>query len=281
MISFLEIANFVNILTDKNTIISFRTSLVFFNKGIINKIYKRLIKLLYPRATKIIINSREHKEYLIKELDIPLNKVQTIYNPIDLPLINKLKNTPINLPFSRNNNHKIFITIGRLDPQKHIPALVNSFKNLSPENILLIIGDGPEKNNLLNLIKKYDLNRQIFLLGKKKNVYKYLNIADYLIFSSQVEGFTNVLIEAMTCNLPIITSDFKTGAREIIDLNLKFNTKIEYPYYGPNGTSLSLVNFKKDFNKINFSKITQKQLELAKFKITKLIEQWKKLIEIT
>ena len=278
VISFLEIANFVNILADKNAIISFRISLNFFDKGTINRIYKILIKLLYPKAEKIVVNSRENKQDLIKKLDISPNKIQTIYNPIDLPLINKLKNNPVNLPFSKNSNHKIFITVGRLDSQKNISTLIKSFKNLSPENRLLIIGDGPEKNNLINLIQKYNLNKQVFLLGKKKNVYKYLNIADYFIFSSRAEGFPNVLIEAMACNLPIITSDFKTGAREIIDPNLKFDTKIKYPYYGPNGILLSLVNFEKDFSKINFSKITQKRLGLDEFKTNEIAEYWKDVL---
>ena len=60
IISFLEIANFVNILSHKNAIISFCTSIHFFNKGFIKKIHYILIKLLYPHAKKIIVNSKEN-----------------------------------------------------------------------------------------------------------------------------------------------------------------------------------------------------------------------------
>jgi N-acetylgalactosamine-N,N'-diacetylbacillosaminyl-diphospho-undecaprenol 4-alpha-N-acetylgalactosaminyltransferase len=50
----------------------------------------------------------------------------------------------------------------------------------------------------------------------QKNVFKYLNIADVFLYASEVEGFPNVLIEARELGLPIITSDFKSGAKEVI-----------------------------------------------------------------
>ncbi len=279
IISFLEIANFVNILSHKKAIISFRTTLSFFENTLFDKLYLVIIKKLYPKTKLIIVNSQENKLDLAKKLNIPLNKITTIYNPIDLKQIENLKNKSPKLPFTRKDKQKIFITIGRLDKQKNISTLIKTFQNLSPENILLIIGDGPERLNLENLIKQYSLTRQIFLLGRQKNVYKYLNVADYFIFSSQVEGFPNVLIEAMACNLPIITTDFKTGAREMIDPKLNFTEKIKYPYYGSNGVLLSLNNFKKDFQKIDFNQLQQKQIGIEKFELRKVIQNWNTLLE--
>lgn len=278
IISLLEIANFVNIISNKQAIVSFRTSLVFFNKGLINKIYRFLINFLYPRAQKIIVNSEENRQDLSQQLNISLDKIRTIYNPINISQIKQSKNKFAKLPFQRTTNHKIFITVGRLNQQKNLPALLKTFQNISPNNILLIVGEGPERNNLENFIKKHNLQKQIFLLGRQKNVYKYLNIADYFIFSSKAEGFPNVLIEAMACNLPIITSDFKTGAREIIDPDLTFQKKIKYPHYGPNGILLSLENFTNDFQKIDFKKLNQKKIGFEKFALEKVITEWKKLI---
>lgn len=274
IVSFLEIANFVNILTNKQAIVSFRISLVFFNKGFINKIYRFLINSLYPKAQKIIVNSEENRQDLSQQLNISLDKIRTIYNPINISQIKQSKNKFAKLPFQRTTNHKIFITVGRLNQQKNLPALLKTFQNISPNNILLIVGEGPERNNLENFIKKHNLQKQIFLLGRQKNVYKYLNIADYFIFSSKAEGFPNVLIEAMACNLPIITSDFKTGAREIIDPDLSFQEKIKYPHYGPNGALLSLENFENDFQKINFEKLNQEKISLERFKMENVIKKW-------
>ena len=274
IISFLEIANFVNILVNKNAIISFRTSLSFFEKSISGRIYTMAIKLLYPRAQKIIVNSKENKLNLITHLNLPQEKVVTIYNPVNITQLVRLKNKPLKLPFAKKTDQKIFITIGRMDKLKNISAIIESFKSQPVENILLIIGDGSERKNLQELIQKYNLKKQIFLLGRQKNVYKYLNTADYFIFASKVEGFPNVLIEAMACNLPIITSDFKTGAREIIDPNLNFNKKIKYPHYGPNGVLLSLSNLENDFQKVDLGKLIQQKIGFDKFKIDKIFEKW-------
>jgi len=277
-ISFLEIANFVNILSNKRAIISFRTSLHFFDSGSVNKVYKFLIKKLYPKAKKIIVNSKENKIELSEKLNIPQDKITTIYNPINTASMNEVKNKSVDLPFKQTSNHKIFITIGRLDTMKNISVIIKSFKKSSPGNILLIIGNGQEKANLENLIEKYNLKQQVFLLGCQKNVHTYLNTADYFIFASRVEGFPNVLIEAMACNLPIITSDFKTGARELIDSNLNFQDKIKYPHYGPNGALLSLNNFQKDFKKIDFKKLRQDQHKITKFNLKETIKAWSKVI---
>jgi N-acetylgalactosamine-N,N'-diacetylbacillosaminyl-diphospho-undecaprenol 4-alpha-N-acetylgalactosaminyltransferase len=279
IVSFLEIANFVNILTNKNAFISFRTSLSFFEKTFFGKIYILAIKFFYPRAKKIIVNSKENKIDLARKLNIPLEKITTIYNPINITKINSLKQKFLKLPFEKDASQKIFITIGRMDKLKNISTIINSFRKTSEKNILLIIGDGPEKTALKNLIIKNNLQSQVFLIGRKKNVYKYLNIADYFVFTSKTEGFPNVLLEAMACRLSIITSDFKTGAREVIDSNLKFTKKIKYPHYGPNGALLSVNNFEKDFQKIDFAKLKQKQIGLEKFTLKTIIKEWVDILQ--
>jgi N-acetylgalactosamine-N,N'-diacetylbacillosaminyl-diphospho-undecaprenol 4-alpha-N-acetylgalactosaminyltransferase len=278
-ISFLEISNFINILSNEFAIISFRTSLSFFNKDLFDNIYLFLIKKLYPKAEKIIVNSKENTTDLSNKLNISLSKIYTIYNPMDISKISNSKKQLIN--FSQFPQDKtIFITIGRLDKQKNIPILIKLFTTNSPQNaILLILGDGPEKDNLQKLIKDANLTKKVFLLGKIKNIFPYLKLSNYFIFSSKVEGFPNALIEAVFCNLPIITSDFKTGAREVIDEKLDYTQKIKYPYYGPNGVLLSIDNFITDFTKINFDKLHQNQQNIERFNIKNINNQWINIIE--
>ncbi len=273
IVSFLEIANFVNILVNRQAIISMRISPSFFQDGFIGHCYYFLIKKLYPNAKLIIVNSRENKQLVSQSLQLPDKKILVIYNPIfPVPKKSFLKSTT--LPLLEKKFSKIFITVGRLDKQKNISAIIRAFKRRKQTDALLIIGDGPERRSLEQLIAKHNLSKQVFLLGRKKNVYKYLNIADYFVFASKTEGFPNVLLEAMACRLPIITSDFKTGAREVIDPGLNFTKKIKYPYYGPNGALLSIDNFEKDFQKIDFVKLKQKQVRLEKFTPETIIEEW-------
>jgi N-acetylgalactosamine-N,N'-diacetylbacillosaminyl-diphospho-undecaprenol 4-alpha-N-acetylgalactosaminyltransferase len=279
IISSLELANFINILINKQAIVSFETSLYFFQKTLPAIIYKKCIYSLYPKSTLIKVNSKENKFDLAEKLSIPLDKIITIHNPINFQMIEKLKKEVPTLPFKPNFYKKIFITIGRLDSLKNISAIIRAFKRRKQTDALLIIGDGQERQSLEQLIAKHNLSKQVFLLGRKKNVYKYLNIADYFVFASKTEGFPNVLLEAMACHLPIITSDFKTGAREVIDPGLNFTKKIKYPYYGPNGALLSIDNFEKDFQKIDFVKLKQKQVGLEKFKLKKIVKQWENILQ--
>ncbi len=278
IISFLEISNFLNILTNKEAIISFRISLDFFTGSLIKKTYLLLIKKLYPKAQKIIVNSEENRVSLINKLNLKENQVKTIYNPIKKPDNIEKKDFSM-LPFSKQKTNKIFITVGRLHEQKNLFTLINAFKTLDEENILIILGDGPQKEELEKHIKTLNLSKQVFLLGQKKDIFIYLNLADYFVFSSRTEGFPNVLIEAMLCNLPIITSDFKTGAREVIDSELKFSDKIKYPYYGTNGVLLSLDNFVKDFQKVEFNKLHKTRNSLHKFELDNIIKEWEEIIK--
>ena len=78
------------------------------------------------------------------------------------------------------------------------------------------MGDGREKNNLEKLIRKYGLEKRVFLLGKVKNTKKiYLN-SDLFIHASHQEGFPNSIVEAINYNLPVICSNCKGGTKEII-----------------------------------------------------------------
>ncbi len=101
---------------------------------------------------------------------------------------------------------------------------------------LYIIGDGILRDKLQQQIKRLNLNDRVFLLGKKKNPYKYLSKADSFVFSSNREGFPNVLVEALACNLAIISTDCKSGPREILapdtDIDFQVQNRIELAEFG-------------------------------------------------
>lgn len=236
--SLLEISNFIHVLSKKNPTISFRTNILAF-RWLFGKIYKILIKILYPKAKKIIVNSAENRYDLAEFLDISKNKIEIIYNPIDKQKLNKLKLEKIWSEISKKLKwKKIFITVGSLRSLKHHNKIISGLKwvydNIYKERIYLIIWDWPEKKNLKNLVAKLWLEKNIIFLWKQKNVFKYLNIADTFLYASEVEWFPNVLLEAKELWLPIITSDFKSWAKEIIIGGYSKNiwNNIQYPYQG-------------------------------------------------
>lgn len=236
--SLLEIANFVHILAKKHAVISFRTHIHFFT-GILGYIQKMLIKRLYPKADKIIVNSMENKYDLTEYLHISEHKIEVMYNPIDKEKIDILKNEKIDdVVLQKIKNKKVFITTWRLIWQKHHKRIINALKvvydTVDKNWIYLIIGDWPEKSTLKKLVKDVWLQENVVFLWMQKNVFIYLNIADVFLYASEVEGFPNVLLEAKEMWLPILTSDFKSGAKEVILWEYTKNIwkNLKYPYQG-------------------------------------------------
>jgi glycosyltransferase involved in cell wall biosynthesis len=289
-VSFLEIANFVNILSNKKAIISFRINIIFFI-WIIWNIYKIFIIFFYPKSYKIIVNSEENRYDISEYLSLDINKIITIYNPINLSIIDNLKNKQIN-EFNIENfkNKKVFITIWRLVRQKNHNKIINSFRyiydNIDKSWIYLIVWDWPEYDNLKKLVLDYKLENNIIFLWSQKNVFKFLNISDYFVYASEVEWFPNVLIEAMGCWLPIITSDFKTGAKEIVLWKYEKKTwnDLKYPYCWPNWVLLDLNNFEAQFIELyklwKFEKLNKDYSSiLKKFDIDNIKDQWVDVLE--
>ena len=95
---------------------------------------------------------------------------------------------------------------------KSINILKNNF-NIK----LLLLGSGPEKYKINNLIIKLKLQKHIKILNFKKNPYPYIKKSDLFVLSSKYEGSPNVLLEAITLKKFVISSDCPTGPREILD----------------------------------------------------------------
>ena len=165
--------------------------------------------ILYNFSDKIISNSKGSGNSL-KKIFIKEKKIFPIYNPY-LKKINNKSNT---------KRHKYLLSVGRLTKQKDFKNLIISFsyiKNQIPNYKLIIIGDGHLKNELQNLIENLDLKKRVILTGWKKNLKTYYLNSKLFILNSLYEGFGNVLIDAINYELPIITTNCKSGPNEIID----------------------------------------------------------------
>lgn len=252
-ISFLEISNFVHVLARKNAVISFRTHISVFT-GIVWWVYIWCIRWLYPKAKKIIVNSLENKYDLAKYLDIPEHKIEVLYNPLDKEKIARDKLEPIeNRLIEKLVWKKVFITTGRLISTKHHEKIITwlsmIYHNINNNWIYLIIGDWPEKNKLQHLVQLEWLTDCIYFLWTQTNVFKYLQVADYFLYASSVEWFPNVLAEAKEIGIPIITSDFRSGAKEVIlgKYTKELSEHISYPCIGKYGILLNLEEFEQQF----------------------------------
>ena len=143
-------------------------------------------------------------------------KVKLLRDPvIECKEINEKKKYELDTEIKENT---FYLSIGRLTKQKNFDFLIKVFAKYVNDlkiNKLLIIGNGEEEENLRNLIKKYKMEDNIFLLGFKKNVYNYINKSTAIISVAEYEDPGFVLIESAYLKKKIITSLVKNGPLEM------------------------------------------------------------------
>ena len=130
-------------------------------------------------------------------------------NPISYDLEN-------NKPLSLSNRPKRIIAVGRIDPQKNFTMLVdafNIFHKSHPDYVLDIYGngEGEERIKLLDLIRKYDLSDCLSLKGFTHNIFEEYNKSLIYVSSSNYEGISNSIIEAMCSGLACVCTDCPCG----------------------------------------------------------------------
>lgn len=220
------------------------------------KIVFEVHKFLYSKADALVCVSQDMERIFIKEFNIKKN-ILTIPNMLDVKSSQELSRAKISKDLENIfSSGFIFINIGRLSEQKGQLFLIKSFKTVLEkynDSKLCIIGDSTLGNiyfekSLKKLVKDLNLNNHVFFLGNQTNIFPFLNKSHCFVFSSLWEGFGLVLLEALSCNLPIISTDCETGPKEILCPELDPSNEIEYPYYGKYGILTEPFNQKKSYD---------------------------------
>ena len=189
----------------------------FKNTFIKGKIIIFLANLLYENAEKIICNSKDLANEF-KKISKKKNVV-FIYNPTLKLNYQKLSKefTIKEKPFF-NKNKPILFSLGRLDEVKNQMMLLKAFNEVKKEIRcdVVLMGEGKTKKKLIKYAKEKKFNKNLYILNFKKNPFPYLLKSDLFILTSNYEGLPNVLIESMSLNKPIISTNSPTGPREIL-----------------------------------------------------------------
>jgi glycosyltransferase involved in cell wall biosynthesis len=181
-----------------------------------NFIKKKIFKTFFDLANCIIVNSRDFKEEFKKNFNI---KARCIYNPLNKKEIIKNSKEKINFSFFINYKYLKIINVARFLDQKDHMTLLKAMKLIKNKLKfrLLIIGEGKNKDKIINYIDKNNLSNNIKVLDYKKNPFKYMNLSDIFILSSIYEGLPNVLLEAICLKKFVISSNCPTGPAEILN----------------------------------------------------------------
>ena len=158
--------------------------------------------------------SQEATEALIAKGAFSKNNIMTVYNGIDLKKFEKNHDST-----DLDKNVLNIISVGRFNDQKDYPNLINAFAILKKNNNsaikLTIVGEGELRPQIESLIKEFNLDKDISLLGRRSDIPEVLSKADIFVLSSKFEGFGLVVAEAMACECYVVATD-SGGVAEVM-----------------------------------------------------------------
>ena len=175
-------------------------------------------RMLYKNTNQLIANSHGTKNYLCKEWGLDKQNVHVIHNGVNSNKIKSLAEDDCLFEWYKESL-PIINTIGRLSPQKNHACLIKAFSIVRErtQSRLVIIGEGPLRQSLEELARIVCVAEDTWFAGYQNNPYKFLARSTVFVLPSKWEGFPNVLLEAMVCRVPVISTDVDFGPREIID----------------------------------------------------------------
>jgi len=177
-----------------------------------------LVRWAYRRADAVVAVSGGVALDL-KGLLGPATPVQVIGNPVlaDHETLDPL--APPKHPWLADRQLKVVMSVSRLSVEKDIPTLMRAFAQLHaqrPQTRLLLLGEGPERAHLEALRAELGLSEVVQMPGRVQHPRQWLQHAAAFGLASHYEGFGNVLIEALSCGVPVVSTDCPVGPRDIL-----------------------------------------------------------------
>ena len=181
-------------------------------EGLSATVARHLIRIAYPLADRIIAVSSGVAQDLENTFGVRKDKIVTIDNPVDVARIEAASREQpafdVEGPYIAG--------VGRLTTVKNFALLIEAFRQSDYRGKLLIIGEGPERARLEQLVRDAQLEGRVLLRGHVDNPFPLVGRADIFVSTSNAEGFPNALVEAMALGVPVISTNCPSGPAEIL-----------------------------------------------------------------
>jgi glycosyltransferase involved in cell wall biosynthesis len=167
----------------------------------------------------VAISKGVQEDYLVGRLGVPRERVQVIYNPWIDPEFHQRRDEPVIQEWFREEGQPYIVAVGRLEPQKDFFTLLRAFHKVREARPirLLILGEGRERKALERTVREWGLEKDVRLPGFIPNPLPLVKGARLFVLSSIHEGLANVVIEALGCGVPVVSTDCPSGPAEILE----------------------------------------------------------------
>lgn len=182
------------------------------------RVVPSLYRALFPFAAGCIAVSEGVAGDVSAASFIPRDKISVIYNPTIGPGFAARLAEPATHPWFHDGGPPVFVTAGRLAPQKDHASLLHAFalhRRQAPCR-LMILGTGPLEGSLRRLAAELSITESVAFIGFAANPLPYMREAAAFLLTSRYEGFGNVLVEAIGCGTPAVAFDCPFGPAEIL-----------------------------------------------------------------
>ena len=179
----------------------------------------RRARLSYPYADAAVAVSRGVAGELGRLSGMSNDRIHTVYNPVISADLLRKASEPVDHPWLDGRGPPVVIAIGRLHKQKDFATLLAAFALLLRQRRarLLVLGRGPLLANLRSLAHELRIGHHVEFVGFVENPYALLAKASLFVLSSRHEGLASVLIEAMACGCPVVSTNCPFGPDEILE----------------------------------------------------------------
>lgn len=183
------------------------------------RILGRCTRYTYRFADGIIAVSEGVADDLSALIGIPRHKIDVVFNPVVNERLRYLAEKPATQPWLTFGDGPLVLSAGRLTREKRFDILIRAFgrlRTIRPVR-LVIMGEGNLRNGLVSEVERLGLTKDVTFPGFVENPFSIMRRANLFVLSSEQEGLPNVLIQAMACGLPVVSTDCPYGPTEILE----------------------------------------------------------------
>jgi glycosyltransferase involved in cell wall biosynthesis len=188
-------------------------------RSIRGRFMRHFLRWAYSRANGVVTVSGGVADDLAPNVGLSRKFIDVVYNPVVMDELHNRACLKPSHPWFDSESPPVILGVGRLERQKDFCTLIRAFAKLreTHDARLMILGEGSLLGELTNEVEGLGLEAEVSFPGFVGNPYAFMRSSSLFVLSSAWEGFGNVLVEAMACGTPVVSTDCPSGPSEILE----------------------------------------------------------------